>query len=155
MSCSSTVKDLRDTNPEYRQHGSTFTTLNVPRNNQPIPPHALENPITVRIPFPIALQTVGLRNFVIRCRDLPTFSLRGCVNYDMNATRVNSQTLIFTPFDALWPETDYVLTLQRGIRCWRRGPHIMEDEFSIAFKTRRRLTTSICITAPQPPRNIT
>jgi hypothetical protein len=55
----------------------------------------------------------------------------------MNATRVNSQTLIFTPFDALWPETDYVLTLQRGIRCWRRGPHILEDEFSIAFKTRR------------------
>eukprot|EP00976_Prorocentrum_cordatum_P088343 1187274-Prorocentrum_minimum.AAC.6 len=62
---------LPDINPDFFQHGTSWTNLNIPRNNQPIPPHALENPISVRIPFPLALQTVGLRNFVVHTQSDP------------------------------------------------------------------------------------
>lgn len=59
------TKDWRDTNGLLNQHGSVFTNLNTPKNMQPLPPYALENPVTVRVPFPIALQTVGLHNFQV------------------------------------------------------------------------------------------
>ncbi|KAK3239288.1 hypothetical protein CYMTET_50775 [Cymbomonas tetramitiformis] len=148
-------RDWRDGEKGTYQHGTTLSNLNVPSNVHPVPDNALENPVTVRIPFPVVLQTVNLHNIQVRQKDNDKFVLRGVVNHDTNFARNNSQTLVFTPFDALWPEAEYVVTLLPGVRCWRKGPCVLEEPYHITFKTRRRLTTCICITAAHPPRHHT
>ena len=116
---------------------------------------ALEKPVLVRLPFPVALQTCNASNLLVTEYAEGAAPLTGVLNYDTNVTRSDAQTMLFTPDGYLKCDTTYVVTIKPGVRCWRRGQPILEEEVNFTFSTRHRPVTSICFTAPQPARGCT